>query len=47
MNGGMLDAVRRVLESGALDDADRAEALELDADRRYARILQPDEALST
>jgi hypothetical protein len=41
----LMASVRRDLESGVLDDADRAEALELDADRRYTAILQSDEAL--
>ena len=41
----LVASVRRDLESGVLDDADRAEALELDADRRYAAILQSDEVL--
>ena len=41
----LVASVRRGLESGVLDDADRAEALELDADRCYAAILQSDEAL--
>lgn len=41
----LVASVRRDLESGVLDDADRAEALDLDADRSYAAILQSDEAL--
>jgi hypothetical protein len=41
----LLASVRRDIDSGVLDDTDRAEALELDADRRYAAILPLDEAL--
>jgi hypothetical protein len=41
----LVASVRRDVESGVLDDADRAEVLELDADRRYAAILPLDEVL--
>jgi hypothetical protein len=41
----LVASVRRDIESGVLDDADRAKALELDADRRFAAILPLDELL--
>lgn len=42
----LLASVRRDIDSGVLDDADRAEALELAADNNYRAILPSDEALA-
>jgi len=41
----LLASVRRDIEAGALDDLDRAEALELAADRNYRAIVRSDEVL--
>jgi hypothetical protein len=41
----LLEAVRQDVAAGALDDDDRAEALEHAADQRYQTILPSDEVL--
>ena len=41
----LLVSVRRDIEAGALDELDRAEALEVTADRGYRATLPSDEAL--
>jgi hypothetical protein len=43
----LLAPVHRDIQAGALDELDRAEALELAADRDYQAILPSDEALQT
>src|SRR5712692_3319612 len=43
----LLASVRRDIEAGALDDLDRAEALELAADSDYQAIVPSDEVLAT
>jgi hypothetical protein len=43
----LLPSVRREIEAGVLKELDRAEALELGADRDYQAILPSDESLAT
>jgi uncharacterized protein YpuA (DUF1002 family) len=43
----VVEFVRREIADGALDDDNRAESLELEADNRYASLVPQDETLAT